>query len=286
MIKRLLEKRSFLLIPLTVLVLLTFLAGWISSQQSASLDQATQVNQIIAGSMGFLGAILAVFTLLEIDQLLGRLHQSRLLSEQIQEKERYRIAQELHDGTLQELIALKRHPDFSKLDGIIDQVRRVCYNLKPQVLDDLGLVAAIGFLADELKTFGITTVHMNVDEINLGKLPTELELPLFRIVQELCTNIKKHSTASQVWLVLSYEPEESPVLSGLVTDNGHGFDMQKTNTHNTMGLSGIQERLRQLNGKLAITSSPGKGSQFQFVIPVPKPGSKTITAQHRRQQHA
>lgn len=232
-------------------------------------SQTAQVNRMVTGSMVILGGILALFTVMETERLFRHLRGSRQLTLQLQEKERCRIAQELHDGTLQELISLKRNPDTAKINDLIDQVRRICHNLKPHILDDLGLASAIEFLADDLRQTGITSVHLNLDSTTLSQIPANIELPLFRIIQELCSNIKKHANATHVQMMITFEPRESPMLSGLVTDNGNGFDMKAINKASSMGLSGIQDRLQQLGGKLTVNSVPGKGSQFQFIIPVP-----------------
>jgi signal transduction histidine kinase len=165
------------------------------------------------------------------------------------------------------MIDLKRNYNTEKVDHIITSLRRVCHNLKPQVLDDLGLSAALEFLADDLRETGLTTVQMTVDTEGLAHLPKDYELPLFRVIQELLTNIKHHAEATQATLAVAYDPSESPMLSGYVTDNGKGFEPKATTSKN-MGLTGVQERVQQLGGRLNIESKPGQGSRFQFFIPV------------------
>lgn len=245
---------------------------------SPSLDQVEQLKalqqkaewmtKLITASMVFLGLVLATLTVYDLDRLFQRLTHSRDLHINLQEDERRRIAQDLHDGVVQELIDLKRHYSPEKVDAIIHNLRGVCHNLKPQVLDDLGLAAALGFLADDLRQVGIPQVHVTMDEEGLAQLPQQYELPLFRVMQELCSNIKHHAQATQVRLSIVYNPSESPVLSGYVSDNGTGFDPEKTNTTTSMGLAGVQERIQQIGGKLMIHSQPGQGSKFQFTIPV------------------
>lgn len=229
-------------------------------------QKAEWMTKLITASMVFLGLVLAALTVYDLDRLFQRLTYSRDLHIQLQEEERRRIAQDLHDSVVQELIDLKRHYNPDKVDTIIHNLRGVCHNLKPQVLDDLGLAAALGFLADDLRQAGIPQVHVTMDEEGLAQLPQQYELPLFRVMQELCSNIKRHAQATQVRLSIVYNPNESPVLSGYVNDNGTGFDPEKTNTTTSMGLAGVQERIQQVGGKLMIHSQPGQGSKFHFTI--------------------
>jgi signal transduction histidine kinase len=225
------------------------------------------VTAAVTVSMLFLGTLLTAITAKDLTRLVKALIQSRDLNTKIQEEERRRIAQDLHDGVIQEMIDLKRHYSEGKVDHIITSLRRVCHNLKPQVLDDLGLPAALEFLADDLRETGLTSVQMTVDTEGLGRLPKDYELPLFRVIQELLTNIKHHAEATQATLTVAYDPSESPMLSGYVTDNGKGFEPKAT-TSKHMGLTGVQERVQQLGGRLNIESKPGQGSRFQFFIPV------------------
>jgi signal transduction histidine kinase len=225
------------------------------------------MTTLITASMVFLGLILATLTVYDLDRLFQRLTHSRDLHIQLQEEERRRIAQDLHDGVVQELIDLKRHYNPNKVDTIIHNLRGICHNLKPQVLDDLGLAAALEFLADDLRQAGISQVHVSLEEEGLAQLPQQYELPLFRVVQELCSNIKHHAQATQARLNIVYNPNESPLLRGYVSDNGTGFDPQ-TISMTSMGIRGVQERLQQLNGKFTIHSQLGQGSKCQFSIPI------------------
>jgi signal transduction histidine kinase len=218
-------------------------------------------------SMIVLGLVLTAITATDLDQLFQKLSRSRDLNIQLQEEERRRLAQELHDGVVQELIDLKRQYSPDKVEQVIDNLRRVCHNLKPQILEDLGLCAALRFLADDLRQAGIAQVHINLDEAGLAQLPKAYELPLFRVIQELCANLKRHAKASRVNLAISYNPQESPALSGYVSDNGQGFD-PKTIAVTSMGLAGIKERIQQMDGQLHIHSKPGQGAKFQWTIPV------------------
>ena len=230
---------------------------------------AESVTRLVTFSMIALGLILAALTALDLDKLFQKLSRSRDLNVQIQEEERRRLAQELHDGVVQDLIDLKRNYSEAKTEQVIENLRRVCHNLKPQILEDLGLPAAIQFLADDLRQAGIAQVNVNLDETGLKLLPKTYELPLFRVIQELCTNLKRHAKASRVTLTLSYDPQESPMLSGYISDNGQGFD-PKMVAVTSLGLTGIQERIQQMDGQLQIQSQPGQGAQFRWTIPIRK----------------
>lgn len=230
-------------------------------------QEAERVTSLVTLSMLILGLVLTLMTAYEVDRLFQRLTRSRDLHIKLQEEERRRIAQDLHDGVVQELIDLKRHYSPEKINAVIDNLRRVCHNLKPQLLEDLGLSAALEFLADELRQAGITNIQVTLDEEGLSQLPKRYELPLFRVVQELCSNIKHHAQATQVRITVAYNPSESSTLSGTISDNGKGFDPQ-VSTGKGMGLTGVRERIQQLGGKLNIQSKPAQGSKFQFVIPI------------------
>lgn len=240
------------------------------NELGALQDQAQQVTQQITLSMVVLGLILTAITAFDLDRLIQQVARSRDLNIRLQEEERQRIAQELHDGVVQELVDLKRGYAAHKVDSVIENLRRICQNLKPQILEDLGLEAALEFLADDLRQAGIDQVSLNAATEGLKQLPERYELPLFRVFQELCSNIKHHAQASQVQITLAYAPADGPVLSATISDNGRGFDPQQKDPHK-MGLTGVQERIQQLGGKIHIRSQPNQGSHFQIIIPVKSP---------------
>ncbi len=230
-------------------------------------DQAQQVTQWVTLSMIVLGLILTAMTAYDLDRLIQQLARSRDINIRLQEEERQRIAQDLHDGVVQDLVDLKRGYAAHKVDSVIDNLRRICQNLKPQILEDLGLEAALEFLADDLRQAGIAQVSLNTAAEGLKQLPKRYELPLFRVFQELCANIKHHAQASQVQITLAYAPEDGPILSATISDNGRGFDPERKDPRK-MGLTGVQERIQQLGGKIHIRSQPNQGSHFQLIVPV------------------
>jgi len=205
-----------------------------------------------------------------------------------QEEERKRIALELHDDTAQELVALSRKldsltssaahlspQDISYLeelrqhtDKILDGVRRFSQDLRPSILDDLGLVPALEWLTSDLTNhFGIA--------IGIGlfgspyRLPPDTELVLFRIAQEALRNVWKHSEASRAWVTVEFD-EAKTILT--VKDNGKGFELPKRvgdlASTGKLGLAGMQERAQLIGGMLTLHSEPGKGTTVTVEVPI------------------
>jgi signal transduction histidine kinase len=120
---------------------------------------------------------------------------------------------------------------------------------------------------DDLKQNGQVKVDLYLDQEELATLPKGYELPIFRVVQELCSNIKHHAGATEVNIRILYNPQESPLLRGYVSDNGCGFDPGNIPS-GKMGLTGMQERIQQVDGQFKMESVVSKGSHFQWMIPV------------------
>ena len=244
-------------------------------------DNARRITIVTTLSMGVLGILLISVTALDLSRLFRQLARSRELNNSIQEEERHRIAQELHDSVVQELIDLKRDYQPYKIDTLVESIRRICHSLKPQVLEDLGFKSGLELLAEDLRQHAQCQVTLRIDESRLATLPKEYELPLFRIVQELFNNIKRHAQATKVSLTMVYEPEESPLLRLYVRDNGVGFDTRlympgqrlKNNALrgqeqrlNGMGLAGVEDRVNQMAGKILITSSPRPRQSHEHTV--------------------
>ncbi len=206
-----------------------------------------------------------------------------------QEEERKRIARELHDDVAPSLLILiqrldritdgmKRLPRamVQSLEGLRSQaiealegLRRTAQDLRPRIIDDLGLVAALEWLTDNLaKDLGITA------EVKIkGKecaLPAETQLLIFRIAQEGLNNIRKHAEASRVTIALEFG-EGNILLS--VTDNGKGFKVPDKlgdlANIGRLGILGMCERARLLGGTVEVTSGPGKGTRVTLELPLP-----------------
>jgi signal transduction histidine kinase len=201
---------------------------------------------------------------------------------QAQEAERKRIARELHDETIQELIVVMRHIDAlatgksditaSQIQGevrkILEGVRSFSQELRPSILDDLGLIPAIQWLASDLtKIFGISVVT----EVRGAKrhLSQETELMLFRIVQEALTNVRKHSQATSVFVLVEFMDRSIKVS---IQDNGKGLvvpsKIEELARTGKLGLTGMQERAELLGGTIKIDSQGGKGTIVSIEIPL------------------
>lgn len=210
----------------------------------------------------------------EIKQINKELVKSNELNVKIQESERLRIARDLHDEIIQGLIGLIRSTDASKQDVDIAainkelnfftvQIRSICQNLRPSILDDLGLHSAIEWLLDNLEKAGIVgTLEINGNE---GiALPKKIELMVFRVVQELTNNIQKHSKAKNARVSMCYKENG---VSIVVEDDGCGFDYDELNLNKTLGIIGMQERIKSLSGKINYQSKPSQGTEITIFIP-------------------
>ncbi|QPC83153.1 HAMP domain-containing protein [Phototrophicus methaneseepsis] len=199
-----------------------------------------------------------------------------------QEEERARLARELHDDTVQDLIALdhrvqriqrtiKQNPDDASqhanvlrqmIDKAIRDVRRMCLALRPLYLDELGLVASLETLAHETKA----TFRLIGSPIRLS---SEYETTLYRIVQEALNNAVNHAQAKQIDVEIRFDFES---IQMIVRDNGVGFkvqdDFEVLAKHRHFGLLGMHERAQLLKGNLQIHSSPGVGTSILIIMPI------------------
>lgn len=191
-----------------------------------------------------------------------------------QEAERTRIARDLHDGlgglfsTVkmyfsslgQDAPALKDNPLFIKSFELADtasvELRRIAHNLMPEVLMKLGLINAIQDLCNTINAGRLLSI--TVQSYGMEKrLPENMEIMLFRIVQELLNNIIKHSQATEVIIQFN---KHSDRLSITIEDNGRGFNIDEVDTKNKAGIGTIKSRVNYLNGKLNIDSKQGVGT--------------------------
>jgi signal transduction histidine kinase len=201
-----------------------------------------------------------------------------------QEDERKRVARELHDQTTQSLAVLLmridraaeeiragRDPGLEEVKvlatWLLDDVHRLILDLRPSVLDDLGLLSAIRWCAERtLKERGVA-VRCEFGE--LARLPPELETALFRMCQEAMNNIARHAQATQVLIEVGVEGAEVHVD---IEDDGKGFDQAEVSRRPGRphwGLLGIAERAELLGGRATIDSSPGAGTRIDVWIPLP-----------------
>ncbi len=206
-----------------------------------------------------------------------------------QEEERKRIARELHDELAQSLAVLIRDlEEVSRPDAagqnrlharvgdtralalrILEQTRRLIFDLRPSALDDLGLLPALRrYTQHHLDLAGIEA-QVTVSGPK-RRLPPDVETALFRIAQEAISNVVKHARAGQVQLNLCFNPQEVTLT---ITDNGLGFAPEQilTATNNEtccLGLLGMRERAELLGGELEIHSQPGAGASVRVTIPL------------------
>ena len=141
-------------------------------------------------------------------------------------------------------------------------------DLRPSVLDDMGLSAAIGwYLENQLERTGVKS-SLDVSELK-AELPNLIEITAFRVVQEALNNIVKHAHAGQTTVRLSGDDRQ---ISGEITDDGDGFDMTTVEPSAdggwAVGLLGMNERVTLLGGSLDIDTAPGEGTSVRFVIPL------------------
>jgi signal transduction histidine kinase len=202
-----------------------------------------------------------------------------------QEDERKRVARELHDETSQDLAVLLmrieaaaeairagRAPSLEDVKALaartLDEVHRLILDLRPSVLDDLGLVSAIRWYAERTLSGRGTAVRCEFGEV--PRLPPEQETALFRLCQETITNVARHAQATQVLIEVGEEAGEIHVS---VEDDGRGFDVEAASRREgrrPWGLLGIRERAELMGGRAEIVSSPGGGTRVQVIIPTPE----------------
>ncbi|OLD66069.1 MAG: hypothetical protein AUI47_00750 [Acidobacteria bacterium 13_1_40CM_2_68_5] len=151
------------------------------------------------------------------------------------------------------------------LDEIEKRLRRLSHELRPTLLDDLGLLPALEYLAQGVAArSGIPIV---VEGPRTPRLPPAYETALYRVVQEALRNASKHAVARRVDIRFSVEPD---VIRCLVKDDGRGFDVAAAMApkgERGFGLIGMRERLVAVGGRLAIDSAPGRGTELRITIP-------------------
>ncbi len=205
-----------------------------------------------------------------------------------QEKERQRLAQDLHDSVTQQLSGIKfslssllagmrdrkqyeiLQQSNAGLAQLIVELRSICFHLMPKTLDEFGLVRAIREF--HLKSPFSRKMELAVKEIQpLPALDAELSIDLYRIVQEFMANAFKHGNATRV--SVNFEPHPG-LLKIRLQDNGHGFHTRQRTEG--MGLQNVRSRLRSHQATFRITTGPGKGVRFDIEIPLKQPYAKPL----------
>lgn len=206
-----------------------------------------------------------------------------------QEDERKRIAREIHDGMAQtmanvvlrteiaermlskqeytsvkeELVDLK-----SQVRGGLEEVRKIIFNLRPMALDDLGIVPTIRKYVQDFEEKNKIRTQFNLVGRE-SRLPSGMEIAIFRLVQEAFSNVAKHANATFVSAELTFEKDQVQIY---IVDNGEGFDVKLTEQEiakgNNFGMLGMRERLELLEGKMDIVSEKNSGTKITMLIPI------------------
>ncbi|MEW6732997.1 MAG: GAF domain-containing sensor histidine kinase [Acidobacteriota bacterium] len=235
-------------------------------------------------------AALALERILLLERIRANEQRIRELSADImitQDEERRRISRELHDETGHSLLVIKLYLEMiykelprtlaatrkktkeaiTLVEKTLKELRRLISDLGPVLLDDLGLVGALRWYAKTMLDLFNIKVLLKVNR-NFPRLPKNLEVAIYRIVQEALNNAARHSRASEVTVSLQ---EEHQSVNIHVTDNGIGFKparLAELKCKRSFGLLGMQERISLLGGNFTIESSPRQGTQIRVSLPL------------------
>ncbi|WP_175828837.1 hybrid sensor histidine kinase/response regulator [Burkholderia cepacia] len=255
---------------------------WIQSRGQALWDSTGEPYRMVGWIMDISDRRRAEEQLRESREELKRLSASILRA---REEEKARIARELHDDLGQQLTALKMvtavldnklkgaeagSPEamvgnlYSMIDQIVVSVRRIAADLRPRMLDDLGLVPAVDWLiADFSSRYGIRVVRrIDANQIAFNR---ESATAVFRMVQESLTNSARHSGATEVTIGIR---RDEPHCIVTIEDNGRGANSDVRPGLKSFGLLGMRERAERLGGKLQIETAPGHGFTVTIVMPL------------------
>lgn len=229
-----------------------------------------------------LGLLIGAF-----NTMLDRLEESQRVKDHLldrvisaQEDERRRIARELHDETSQAITSMivsiralaEEHPairaqaaDLRVLAaGTLDEIHGLIMELRPRVLDEMGLVPA---LRQYVNDFGSKHgIHVEFEALGTDlRLPARVESCLYRVVQEALTNVARHAQAANASVVLDIRPDQ---VSAIVEDDGAGFDPDRESGPRSLGLAGMRERVALLEGTLQVESGPDLGTSIFAKVPL------------------
>lgn len=256
---------------------------WVRERAELEFDAQ---GQAIAG----VGTVQDITDLKQAEEVLrqsraqARALAGRLIS--VQEDERRRLARELHDdlsqrlavlaieaGKLEEQLKRDEDPSFVNLKrireeivGVSADVHNLSRQLHPSILDDLGLIDALG---SEISAFSTRErIQATFDAQDVPKdLPREINLTIYRITQEALRNCAKHARAEQASVSLARTDRG---LQLCISDNGSGFNPSQTQGQAGIGLASMQERARLVNGQVTVTSAPGEGTRIELEVPLEK----------------
>lgn len=239
----------------------------------------TQIGVVLGYLTGDLGNLSTAMESAQQRQLLS------LQVIQAQEEERKRVARDIHDGPAQSMANVVVRTEIAEkilaqgrveevkvelrelkatVRDTLAEVRKIIFDLRPMALDDLGLVPT---LRKYIEDFGQRT---QIDAVltTLGeekRMPTTVEVVIFRLIQEAINNVEKHARAKKVEVKLEFQPTQ---ITGLIKDDGLGFERLEQTEPIQFGIMGMKERMKLLDGKLDIHTTLGKGTRVVFTIPV------------------
>jgi PAS domain S-box-containing protein len=202
--------------------------------------------------------------------------------DEVAEEERIRISREIHDEIGHLLTALKYDTEgltnhlnnkpeqikeelsgmISMIDALIDTVRKIATELRPGILDHMGLLAAIEWKIKQFRLKNKICCEYDIEEMDVVFTKNETTF-IYRILQEIFTNVTRHSKATH--LLISIGQNDGNFVMK-VTDNGVGFDVQASLQKGSLGLMGIRERAKSIGGEIQIESFPGKGTITTFIL--------------------
>ncbi len=242
--------------------------------ESLSVKNRIKNQWLLFGGLGLLTLFLMVYLL----RSKKFSHKQKILQEEFsqglineQEKERTRLARELHDSVGQKLMLLSKQTKNlgdanmeSLADSTLDEIRSISRGLHPSNLERLGLTEAINTLVYDINSntdLFFTDEIDNIDNI----LSKESELHLYRIIQETLSNIVKHAEAKAVKMKINNTTEN---LSLIISDNGKGFDFETKLNGISLGLKTLFERAKIMKAEISLNSNKGKGTEILLTIPI------------------
>jgi len=215
----------------------------------------------------------------------------------VQEQERRQLARDLHDEIGQALTAVKMNlqtlqrsggatasatpleDSLTIIDGIMQHVRDLSLDLRPSLLDDLGLASAVRWYVSRQAERAGWAADVATEE-SLSQLPPDVAIACYRLVQEAVTNAMRHAKASRITVCLHRQGGDLDIR---IRDDGAGFDVSEVQTRvaqrQSVGLLGMEERVRLLDGELRIDSHPGKGTEIRVRIPLQRPSNSSVGPQ-------
>lgn len=216
----------------------------------------------------------------------GDIFNKRLQILDIQEKERHRIARDLHDTTLQNLSHLVHNIELSslyidkdpirarlelevvnkKLKSVIQEMRNIIFDLRPMTFDDFGIKESFERLVDKLKETSKISIDYNIDNINCNN--SLILMTIFRIVEECLNNAIKHSGGSKIFFEIKKDDNDNCII--VVSDNGVSFDSKNISSSKDghFGLCILEERVKLLSGTMQIDSKPEHGTTIKILVPL------------------